>query len=493
MTKLPGSWTRVEIGRICSLRNGKAFKPSDWGQTGLPIVRIQNLNNSNASYNFYSGDVDEKFLIEQGDLLFAWSGTPGTSFGAHIWTGSKAVLNQHIFRITFDDRVLNKKFFRHAIDQKLNELIQKAHGGVGLRHVTKGKFEETEIELPPRPEQDRIVEKLEELLSELDFSIDSLLKARAQMRVYRQALLGDAFRGKLSIAWQDANPDAVLRTGQVLRRIKEAREAHDRATNRKGRRARPLKDYKRLTDEVLNDLPPLPDGWLWEKLGWMTCGVEYGSGTKSSETGSVPVLRMGNIQNGKFDWSDLVYTSDPEEIAKYALRKGDVLFNRTNSPELVGKTAIYRGERPAVFAGYLIRVNHIPSLVDSDYLALFLNSRLARRFGGSVKTDGVNQSNINGVKLSNYPFPYCSIDEQREVVRLLEERLSIVERMEGDVEVGLLKAEALRQSILKKAFSGRLVSQHSQDETASALLERVQSEPFDGESLIKKETKRKVA
>ena len=99
------------------------------------------------------------------------------------------------------------------------------------------------------------------------------------------------------------------------------------------------------------------------------------------KSGTVPVLRMGNIQNAKFEWSDLAYTSDDDEIAKYLLHDGDVLFNRTNSPELVGKTAIYRDERPAIFAGYLIRVNHIRAVSASQYLNLFLNSRVAGEYG----------------------------------------------------------------------------------------------------------------
>lgn len=223
-------------------------------------------------------------------------------------------------------------------------------------------------------------------------------------------------------------------------------------------------------------MPTLPDSWIWEKLGWMTCGVEYGTAAKSSERGKVPVLRMGNIQNAKFDWSDLVYTSDDEEIHKYSLRKGDVLFNRTNSPELVGKTAIYDGERPSLFAGYLIRINQLPSIVDSQYLNFFLNSHIARKQGNRVKTDGVNQSNINGEKLSNYPFPYCSLAEQREIVKLLEEKLSVVDQMEQDTNLQIQKAETLRQSILKRAFSGKLVAQDSNDEPAPILLERIRRE-----------------
>ena len=96
---IPESWGIARIGELCDLKNGRAFKPTEWGSKGLPIVRIQNLNNLEASFNNYDGDIGDRFLIERGDLLFAWSGTPGTSFGAHIWRGGRAALNQHIFRV----------------------------------------------------------------------------------------------------------------------------------------------------------------------------------------------------------------------------------------------------------------------------------------------------------------------------------------------------------------------------------------------------------
>lgn len=101
--RVPGNWCWTRIEKLCSLSNGKAFKPMDWSETGIPIVRIQNLNNSKAEYNLYSGIVEDKFRLCGGELLFAWSGTPGTSFGAHIWWGKEAVLNQHIFRVDFDE------------------------------------------------------------------------------------------------------------------------------------------------------------------------------------------------------------------------------------------------------------------------------------------------------------------------------------------------------------------------------------------------------
>src|ERR1035438_7846700 len=106
MNDLPIGWKRCTIGSLCELINGRAFKPTDWSDTGLPIIRIQNLNNPRAKFNRFKVEVRSRFLVDTGALLFAWSGTPGTSFGAHIWSGEKAVLNQHIFNVLFDEQVI---------------------------------------------------------------------------------------------------------------------------------------------------------------------------------------------------------------------------------------------------------------------------------------------------------------------------------------------------------------------------------------------------
>ncbi len=129
---LPRGWVATPIGSLCSLINGMAFKPTDWATVGLPIIRIQNLNRPDAEFNHCNTDVEERYIVEPNELLFAWSGTPGTSFGAHIWRGPRAVLNQHIFRVLFDEDEIDKGFFKIAINAKLDELIRQAHGGVGL-------------------------------------------------------------------------------------------------------------------------------------------------------------------------------------------------------------------------------------------------------------------------------------------------------------------------------------------------------------------------
>lgn len=166
--QMPRNWASVRIGHALELVNGRAFKPSDWTQSGLPIVRIQNLNNPYATFNCFDGDVKEKFLIDNGDFLISWSGTPGTSFGAHIWRGGPAVLNQHIFKATLIGNVFDPRFLKPAINARLLELIEQAQGGVGLQHITKPKLEAVVLTLPPLAEQRRIVAKVDELMALCD-------------------------------------------------------------------------------------------------------------------------------------------------------------------------------------------------------------------------------------------------------------------------------------------------------------------------------------
>lgn len=153
-----------EIGSVCQLVNGTAFKPTDWEpkeKGGLPIIRIQNLNNKEAEFNYYSGEIDEKFIVEPEDLLFSWSGSRGTSFGAHIWYGGRAILNQHIFNVHFDRKKAIKKYMYYVLNQVVEEVEQNLHGGVGLVHITKGNLEKIKIPLPPLSIQEEIVAEIE--------------------------------------------------------------------------------------------------------------------------------------------------------------------------------------------------------------------------------------------------------------------------------------------------------------------------------------------
>ena len=183
---------------------------------------------------------------------------------------------------------------------------------------------------------------------------------------------------------------------------------------------------------------------------------EYGTSSKSRPIGRMPVLRMGNLQGGEIDWSDLVYSDSMDEILKYELRPLDVLFNRTNSLEHVGKAAIYRGEKSAIFAGYLIRLHYKPDLIQSEFLNLYLNSKRARDYGRAISGKSVNQANISASKLKTYPITLPSLSKQTEII----ERVGNMRAPICDLETTYCKKVGdlnnLRQSLLQRAFAGEL-------------------------------------
>lgn len=219
-----------------------------------------------------------------------------------------------------------------------------------------------------------------------------------------------------------------------------------------------LQNARELFESYLQSVFANPgDGWKQKKLGDVCENVEYGTSVKSQKTGKIPVLRMGNIQDGRLDWYDLVYTSDDKEIQKYTLRKNDILFNRTNSEELVGKTAIYKGERPAIFAGYLIRINIKKDLIDPDFLNIILNSKKLREYGFSVMTSSVNQANISGSKLKEYLVIFPPLPEQKRIVAKLDTLSAKTKKLEALYQQKLNDLEELKKSILQKAFNGELI------------------------------------
>lgn len=152
---------QIAIGELCALVNGRAFKPSEWAESGLPIVRIQNLNDETASFNYFQGEYDPRHEVNTGDLLFSWSGTPGTSFGAFFWNRGKGVLNQHIFNVLTKPEFVERPYFRYVLNHRLDKIIDQSHGGVGLKHITKGKLEAITVPLPPLAEQRRIAAVLD--------------------------------------------------------------------------------------------------------------------------------------------------------------------------------------------------------------------------------------------------------------------------------------------------------------------------------------------
>ena len=485
MTDLPPNWAMTSLGDACEVLDSKRVpinqKERKARIDGRPTEGL-------FPYYGATGQVDviDDYLFEGEHVLVGEDGAPFLDPFRH-----KAYVVDGKFWVNNHAHILRAYGSNKYVSHYLNSIRFDMHvSGTTRLKLTKRALTAIPMALPPDLEQHRIVDRIETLFDEIDRGVESLRDAKRAIELYRKSLLKSAFEGRLTADWRAKNPDKLECPDALLGRIREQRQDCHKAALRDWERAlsewrekggkskRPVKPKapKRYSTHHSDlALPDLPHGWAWSHLGCSSTGPEYGTAAKSSTQGEVPVVRMGNIQNGRIDWADLVYTSDKEEIARYSLQPGDVLFNRTNSPELVGKTAIYRGERPALFAGYLVRVNQINQVVPGPYVAHFLNSPLAREHGKSVKTDGVNQSNINGTKLQEYPFPFCSPDEQAEIIRILDARLEAAEALDKEVDASFARADALRQSILKKAFAGKLVPQDPTDEPAQALLARIRA------------------
>lgn len=433
-------WEREALGQICSTSSGGTpnRKNKTFYVNGvIPWVKSGELRNNTICFS-------EELITEEalknssakvfpkGTLLIAMY---GATIGKLAFLGIDAATNQAVCGIFKNPKVLLKYLYFYLLFQRPN-LIKRGIGDA-QPNISQTILKQLYVSYPAEiREQERIVARIEELFSELDKAVETLNTTKQQLAVYRQAVLKEAFIGALTHSWR--NQHFSKTADEVLQDIYSKNNVVGH------------------TDLMENySLPFLPKSWKWISIGDISKGAEYGSSKKSDKQGMVPVLRMGNIQNGAFQWDDLVYSSDEDEIKKYELHSGDVLFNRTNSPELVGKTAIYKGTSKAIFAGYLIRVNQVDE-INGDYLTYYLNSSIARGYGNKVKTDGVNQSNINSKKLYSYPFPLCSSEEQKHIVIELEARLTVCDQIEKTIEQSLQQAEALRQSILKQAFEGRL-------------------------------------
>lgn len=312
---------------------------------------------------------------------------------------------------------IQSEFFKKQFDAKKHGLI----GGVSLKDVAANY-----IPLAPLAQQKIIVDRIESLLSKLDEAKEKAQAVIDSFETRKAAILHKAFSGELTAKWREENGVGI-------------------------------ESWKRKT---INDL----------------ChSLKYGTSKKSNAEGAVIVIRMGNLQQGEIDWTDLAYTDDQDDIEKYRLYPGDVLFNRTNSAILVGKTSIYRGDYPAIYAGYLIKLDYNREIIVGDYLNYALNTTDAKEYCNSVKTDGVNQSNINAKKIGAYAIPVASITEQKEIIRVIDSMLGKLKESKQLAAAVIEQIDKMKKAVLSRAFCGELGTNDPSEESAVELLKTILS------------------
>ncbi len=379
------------------------------------------------------------------------------------------------------------------------ELQQLKYNGRGttISGITKKQLKDTAYALPPIGEQRRIVRKIEELFSELDKGIESLKTARDKLKVYRQAVLKHAFEGKLTADWRAAHPDRLESPDQLLARIQKEREAQYKQKLKDWRAdmkawevggkegKRPVKPRAsaaigKLDDNELAQLPKLPTGWTWVKL--KAVSDISGGLTKNQARKSLAIrmkyLRVANVYANDVRLDDIREIGvSLDEFKKVALKKNDLMIVEGNgSVEQIGRVALWDGSiKSCGHQNHLIRVRLYRSSRAKAVLQFLLSPhgrRLITREASS--TSGLHTLSIS--KVGNLPIPSMLETEAAQISALIDGQFSVIEKTKRELDAQLAKAESLRQSILKKAFSGQLVPQDPDDEPAAVLLARIHDE-----------------
>ncbi len=384
-----------------------------------------------------------------------------------------------------------KAFFIFYLLRSMEPNLSKEGTGSTFQAINKSFVENIPILVPPIGEQGRIVEKIEQLFSELDKGVEALKTAQAQLKVYRQALLKHAFEGKLTADWREANKDKLESADALLARIKTEREAryqqqlenwkqaikawHENGKNGKNGKkpAKPAKLQFGL-EQPLHSTSTQRD---WAEIPLQFLAIEAVLGKMLDKQKNIgtnrPYLGNINVRWGRFDLSTLKEMKFEEtEISRYSLKKNDLVICEGGEP---GRCAVWTGDDKAMFIQKALHRVRFPKSFNPHFAYHFLT--FAASTGGLAENfTGTTIKHLTGKGLGQVIFPLCTYVEQKEIVQLLEEKLSVIDKMEIEIETQLKKSEALRQSILKKAFSGQLVPQDPSDEPASKLLERIKAE-----------------
>lgn len=379
------------LGTVATYINGRAFKPSEWEKTGMPIIRIQNLTSENAPYNYSKGIFEEKYIVHNGDLLFAWS----ASLGAHIWKGQDAWLNQHIFKVLPKEGI-DRDYLYYFLLTVVAELYAKTHGS-GMVHITKAPFMNTPIPVPPLPEQERIVARIEELFSQLDAGVETLKKTKAQLSVYRQAVLKEAFSSELS-----------SKTVEIR--------------------------------EIVDDIRIGPFGTMLHKSDYIS--------------GGVPVINPQHIKSGKILLNASVTVSEEKarNLSAYRLQTNDIIMGRRGE---MGRAAAITDVENGWLCGTGSILFRLKPNFDAGFYAQILSSPDVVHYLEEHAT-GTTMKNLNEDIVQYIPVPFVTAEMQRDITVKMDCKMSVCDSIEQTVDIALQQAEAMRQSILKNAFEGRL-------------------------------------
>jgi type I restriction enzyme S subunit len=472
MNPVPDNWEMSSLGAIANDISYGFTTTSKIGGNGAKLLRITDIQDGNVNWATVPHCTDlprATYLLRPGDIVIARTGaTTGKSYLIEDLSGD-VVYASYLIRLRVYDLVEPKYLWSFLQSNDYWSQIQMVSKGTAQPGANATILSQVRVPIAPRHEQRRIMAKIDSLSAKSGRARGHLDHLPRLVEKYKQAVLAAAFRGDLTREWRKKSMRSV--TPEDLNTVRL--DSWTRA-KKQGR------VHGRYSEALPIDWKPefsIPNGWAWSSIDQISHLVQYGTSAKTDDSaGGVVVLRMGNIQSGELDLSSLKFLpTDHEEFPDLLLSSGDVLFNRTNSAELVGKSAVYRGTPDkASFASYLIRVaccGMLPELVSG-----FINSLFGREWVASVVNQQVGQANVNGTKLRQLGLPVMPVEEQHEISQRVRGAFTWIDRLASDASNARTLVDHLDQAVLAKAFRGELVPQNPADEPASVLLERIRAE-----------------
>ncbi|MDX2242831.1 MAG: restriction endonuclease subunit S [Leptolyngbyaceae cyanobacterium bins.302] len=503
--ELPKGWALTTVGEAIKIIDYRGRTPP-YSEDGIPHLRSSNIRNRKIVWEdlrYVSEETYQAYMTrglpEKDDVLFTTEAPLGE---VALAPDQRFSLAQRMMILRPNKDLLSSKFLLYQIeDENFQKKLKNSGTGTTVTGVSSRNFQPISILLAPIYEQERIVEKIEELFSELDQGIENLKTAQKQLKVYRQAVLKWAFEGKLTEQWrQQAQQQGTLKTGEeLLAQIKAEREnryqqqvaaweaavktweANGKPGKKPSKPSKP-KDLAPLPHNQVADLPSLPDSWKWIQLGEVLDDIEAGKSFRCEErpprANEIGVAKVSAVTWGEYDESESKTCLEQDKTEeKFLIEAEDFLFSRANTIELVGACVIAKRVTLRVMLSDKTLRFKFSKSINQKFILHFLKSRYGRNeierlaTGNQESMRNIGQDRILRIR-TPFPHPF----EQEQIVQEIESRLSNCDQLETTIAENLQKAEALRQSILKQAFEGKLVPQDPTDEPAEKLLERIRAE-----------------
>lgn len=483
---LPVGWTLTTLGQVCKTTSGgtPSRKFKEYFQGDIPWVKSGELpDNVISTVEEY---ITKEALTNSSAKLFPEDTLLIALYGATVGKlgilKKTAATNQAVCAI-FPKVDLCTKYLFWYLRFIRSYLISQAVGGA-QPNINQSILQNLPIHLAPLPEQHRIVAEIEKQFSRLDEAVVGLKRIQANLKRYRASVLKSAVEGKLTAEWRKQHPDTEPAEQLLQRILKERREQWEKAELEKMQTAgKPPKDelwkqkYKEPAKPDVSDLPTLPEGWVWARLDTIASlkgGITVDKNKTSSDFIKVPYLRVANVQRGHLDLTEIKeILATKQKIDQLLLKRNDILFNEGGDIDKLGRGWIWEEQlTECIHQNHVFRARLFLLNVEAKFVSWWGNT-FGRDYFLREGKQTTNLASINLTKLSCFPVPLPSHQEQTQIVSEVERRLSIADEVEQQINTNLKRAERLRQSILKKAFSGRLVPQDPNDEPAGVLLEKI--------------------